>query len=198
MVMAYKRQSPGPISEGYTNALSMANTNGTAYFDGTKVNTVNPGTALQILKSNGAGMAPTFQSSSGGSGVSIIGFTSQNDISPNRYLATTTTDSYLAPFGFRNPGADSSGSNIVICPLTGTFSNMYVYISQNLSTTDVTFNLITNGINSLIAVTVPAGTTGLFSDTTHSIGITAAQTVQMFCQQATTGNVYGSISIQFS
>lgn len=195
--MSYKRQSPGPINEGYTNAITMANTNGTAYFDGTKVNTVNPGTALQILKSNGAGMAPSFQGSSGGSGVSIIGFTAQNNVS-SWYLSTPNNDSYLGPFGLRNPGRDGIGANIGYSPISGTFSNMYIYVALNGSTTNVTFTLMVNGSTTSLSITVPAATTGLFSNTVNTAAISAGQTVQMFCQQSTTDRISGSISMRFS
>ena len=201
--MAYKRQSPAPIVEGYTNAISMANTFGTAYFDGSKVNTVNPGTAIQILKSNGAGMAPTFQSSSGGSGISVIGFTSQNTSSSTpggsaKYLSTTAGNAYRAPFCFTIVGSDSASNNIGISPVTGTFSNMYVYIYQNLSSTSTTYTLVVNSVNTSLAVTVAGGATGLFSDITDTASITAGQTVQLLCQQSTTGNVFGNVAIQFS
>lgn len=195
--MAYKRPSPAPIIEGYTNATSMANTFGTAYFDGSKVNTVNPGTAMQILRSNGTGMAPTFQNSSGGSGISIVGFTAQNNVSA-WYLSTNANDSYLAPFGLRNPGLDSSATNSNLCPLAGTFSNMYVFVATNASTSDVTFTLRINGVSTSLAVTVTALTTGLFSNTVNTATITTGDAVQMLCQQATTGNISGSISMQFS
>lgn len=196
--MAYKRQSPGPIVEGYTNATTMATAHGTSYYDGTRVVVTATGNALDVLKSNGAGVAPTYQTTAGGSGISIIGFTDQNQISPNRYLATTASDSYLGSFGFRNPGKDGASSNFGICPLSGTFSNMYVYIAENLSTTDVTFTLVVNGSTTALLVTVTAATTGSFSNTVDTAAITAGQSVQMLCQQATTGNVFGSISMQFS
>jgi hypothetical protein len=60
--MAYKRLSPISIASGGTNATSMANTDGVAYFDGTLINTTAVGTAGQVLTSNGTGVAPTFNS----------------------------------------------------------------------------------------------------------------------------------------
>jgi len=53
---------PVEISKGGTNATSMANTDGVVYFDGTSLNTTTVGTAGQVLTSNGAAVAPTFQS----------------------------------------------------------------------------------------------------------------------------------------
>jgi len=56
------------IANGGTNATSMANTDGVVYYDGTRLVTTAVGTATQVLTSNGAGVAPTFQAvpSSGG------------------------------------------------------------------------------------------------------------------------------------
>jgi hypothetical protein len=71
--MAYKRNSPIPIVEGGTNATSMANTDGVVYFDGTTLNTTAVGSATQILTSNGAGMAPTFQNAPAGGITTIDG-----------------------------------------------------------------------------------------------------------------------------
>jgi hypothetical protein len=45
----------------------MTNTDGVVYYDGSKLNTTTVGTAGQVLTSNGAGVAPTFQAGGGGS-----------------------------------------------------------------------------------------------------------------------------------
>lgn len=63
--MAYKRISPIPIAEGGTNTTSLATTDGVVYYDGTKLVTTAVGSATQVLTSNGAGVAPTFQAVSG-------------------------------------------------------------------------------------------------------------------------------------
>lgn len=54
------------IAGGGTNATSMTNTFGVNYFDGTRLVTTAVGTAAQVLTSNGAGVAPTFQAGDGG------------------------------------------------------------------------------------------------------------------------------------
>ncbi len=64
--------SPVSIAHGGTNATSMTNTDGVVYYDGTRLVTTTVGTAGQILTSNGAGVAPTFQTGSGGGGVTSI------------------------------------------------------------------------------------------------------------------------------
>ncbi len=58
--MAYHEKSPIPIVEGGTNATSMATTDGTVYFDGTRLVTTATGTAGLALVSGGAGVAPTY------------------------------------------------------------------------------------------------------------------------------------------
>lgn len=50
-----------PIANGGTNASSMATTDGVVYYDGTRLVTTSAGTAGQVLTSNGAGVAPTYQ-----------------------------------------------------------------------------------------------------------------------------------------
>lgn len=64
--------NPIPIANGGTNATSMATTDGVVYFDGTRLVTTAVGTATQVLTSNGAGLAPTFQPAGGGGGVTSI------------------------------------------------------------------------------------------------------------------------------
>ena len=52
---------PIEIAKGGTNAISMANTDGVCYFDGTRLVTTSVGVSGQVLTSNGAAVAPTFQ-----------------------------------------------------------------------------------------------------------------------------------------
>lgn len=53
--------NPIGVSNGGTNASSMTTTDGVVYFDGTRLVTTTAGTSTQVLTSNGAGVAPTFQ-----------------------------------------------------------------------------------------------------------------------------------------
>lgn len=61
-----------PIANGGTNASSFAVTDGTAYFDGTRLVTTATGTANQVLTSNGAGVAPTYQAVSASGAVTSV------------------------------------------------------------------------------------------------------------------------------
>lgn len=60
--------APVSIANGGTNAITMVNTDGVVYFDGTRLVTTTVGTAGQVLTSNGVGLAPTFQAGGGGGG----------------------------------------------------------------------------------------------------------------------------------
>lgn len=62
------------ISHGGTNATAMTNTDGVVYFDGTRLVTTTVGTATNVLTSNGAGVAPTFQAPAASS-ITITGNT---------------------------------------------------------------------------------------------------------------------------
>lgn len=78
---------PVTIAHGGTNAITMANTFGVNYFDGTSIVTTTVGTAGQVLTSNGAGMAPTFQPGGGGGGFSWAVITAnQNAVSNHGYI----------------------------------------------------------------------------------------------------------------
>lgn len=54
--------NPIPIANGGTNATSFATTDGTVYFDGTRLVTTVTGSAGQVLTSGGAGVAPAYAS----------------------------------------------------------------------------------------------------------------------------------------
>lgn len=71
------------IANGGTNATSMTNTDGVVYYDGTRLVTTAVGTATNVLTSNGAGMAPTFQAVSGTGGTVITTFTSSGTWTKN-------------------------------------------------------------------------------------------------------------------
>lgn len=62
---------PVAIANGGTNATSMATSNGTVYYDGTRLVTTATGTAGFVLTSNGAA-APTYQAAGGGPGTNIF------------------------------------------------------------------------------------------------------------------------------
>lgn len=72
-----------------------------------------------------------------------------------------------------------------------TASRLRINVTANTYAADATLTLRINGSNATQTVTIPAGTTGWFEDTTHSDNITATDTV---CY-ATVGGTSGSITI---
>lgn len=70
--LQYALSTPVSIANGGTNATSMATTDGTVIFDGTRLVTTATGTSGQVLTSNGAGVAPTYQAPAASS-ISITG-----------------------------------------------------------------------------------------------------------------------------
>ncbi len=77
-----------PIANGGTNASSFTNTDGVIYFDGTSLNSTAVGTAGQVLTSNGAGVAPTFQAGGGGGITSVV--TDSGTVTPSAGAITIT------------------------------------------------------------------------------------------------------------
>jgi len=63
---------PIQISKGGTNATTMGTTDGTIYYDGTKLVTTATGTSAQVLTSNGSGSAPTYQAAPSGDALVFI------------------------------------------------------------------------------------------------------------------------------
>ncbi len=70
--LAYALTAPVSIANGGTNATTMATTDGTVYFDGTRLVTTATGTSGQVLTSGGAGVAPAYASPAASS-ISITG-----------------------------------------------------------------------------------------------------------------------------
>jgi hypothetical protein len=93
--MAYLQNAPIPITDGGTNTIAFANTNGTVYYNGTNLATVNPSTAGFVLTSNGAA-APSFQANtSTGSLVLIQTQTAVNQTTLNFLGIGPTYNNYM-------------------------------------------------------------------------------------------------------
>ena len=70
--MSYKQKSPLPVAEGGTNTSSFPFNHGVLVFEAGQQISINPGIATHVLTSNGPASPPTFQVSSGGSGVTQL------------------------------------------------------------------------------------------------------------------------------
>lgn len=66
---------PIPIASGGTNNTAALNNYGVAYYDSSKITTTAVGSSGQVLTSNGAGNAPTFQSLPGSGTVTSVAMT---------------------------------------------------------------------------------------------------------------------------
>jgi hypothetical protein len=64
--------NPIGIVSGGTNAASMATTNGTVYYDGSKLATTSTGSAGQALTSNGGVSSPSYQALTSGGGAWVL------------------------------------------------------------------------------------------------------------------------------
>jgi hypothetical protein len=193
--MAYKRKSPLPIAEGGTNNQTMANTNGTVIYDGTSLSTINPGTSGYVLTSMGAGIAPAFNPAAGSGGAFWIGsaggnlsqITAWDGTAPNwatwinEIGAVQTTNGILTQFVF---------------PFAATLSNLYVIVYSNNSSNTTTSTITINNVSSALTVTIPSTTTGTFSDTTHSVMVTAGSTLLLVSNQ--TGGMGQAVIGQFT
>lgn len=78
-------------------------------------------------------------------------------------------------------------------PYAATVSSLYVYVTGNLSTNAVTVKINVNGTNSGIIATIPALTTGTFTDLTHSASVSAGDQLQFEVSAGLIGIVTGVI-----
>ena len=156
-----------PIAEGGTNTSSLATTDGTLYFDGSKLVTTATGSASQVLTSNGAGVAPSYQASAGRSGFSTWG----SEFAKNSFF----TDLYVTPFPFNS--SQVLAQQQWPSPMATEINYLFVKVSVNNSTTNATVTLNVNGVNTALSITAPALTTGTYSDLVNAISISAGDLI---------------------
>jgi hypothetical protein len=90
------------------------------------------------------------------------------------YVSSSTSVSYWALCGITNSGMQTTDSDNetrmpLACP--GVLSHLQVYVPTNARTSDVTVTLRVNGSDTAVTLTIPAGQTGLFEDTSHSAAV---------------------------
>ena len=88
-------------------------------------------------------------------------------------------------------------NNQTIAPAAGLLQNLYVNIATNTSTTNtrVTFNV--NGVNTPLFVTIPALTTGVFSNTVDQVSFNQGDLIQFEAGPSVGGTTVGNISADF-
>jgi hypothetical protein len=190
--LSYALSTPVSIANGGTNATSMATTDGTVIFDGTRLVTTATGTAGQILTSNGAGVAPTYQAAGAVATASVWG---------SCFQLALNSDAAITYSGFFQTAYSASASLAqvqLVVPMNGTFDRMYVNSTSNGNSVNGTFALNKNGSATALVVTVTANTNAVFSDTTHSVSVSQGDLVCIQASQATTGTTQGGVTIRFT
>lgn len=100
-----------PIANGGTNASSFATTDGTVYYDGTRLVTTATGNAGQVLTSNGVGVAPTYQNAVGN--LSTLTGNSGGAVGPTAFNITTVGGNNITVTG-------NAGTSTMTWDVTGT------------------------------------------------------------------------------
>lgn len=132
---------------------------------------VSGGTAGQVFTSNGAGVLGSFQSSSAGGKVPIIGaMGAGTGASSTQYI--------------NNLLADATEANILqIWPLAGTIKNLYVKTTTaQPASGDYVITARKNSADTAVTLTISANAgAGTFSDTSNSFTIAAGDTFDIKC-----------------
>ena len=122
---------PIEISKGGTNASSMTTTDGVVYYDGTRLVTTTVGTATQVLTSNGAGVAPTFQAISSSSSF----LTKKTTLTSSQIKALNATPIQIVA---------AQGANKVIVPISAVTHVIYggsnVFVAAASQSIDLYFS----------------------------------------------------------
>lgn len=147
----------------------MVDTNGTVTYDGTILKTVSPGTAGQVLTSNGAGSLPSYQGLSGG------GFTWVD--------ATGATQALLAQHGYVT---DHSATVVYTLPASGTLGDVIKIVGKlGLAT-------ITPNANQQILIGSVSGTVGVTGTaTSNNVG----DCIELICITAGASTVWRADSV---
>ena len=83
-------------------------------------------------------------------------------------------------------------------PVAGTFKRLYINLTTNTYTVAINFILRVNGANSALGSNIPAGTTGIFVDTTNSVNVLDSDLVcYQFSSTVATGSIRVAGSVEF-
>lgn len=131
----------------------------------------------------------TIAASGGGTGKSVWATT-------NSIISIQSSSSFLNPFG--GAGNNTEASIVMIVPTAGTISNLYINVSSSGASSSMPFTLRVNGSNSALVATVSAASTGVFSDTTHSVSVVAGDLVSVRATVSGGDSLDMGMSMQFS
>jgi hypothetical protein len=90
------------------------------------------------------------------------------------------THNYMSPMGYCSfiIGNSTDLNYAMYCRAGGTFTNMQTYVSTNAQAGSVTMKFRVSSVDGNQAISIGAGATGFFQDTTHSDAVTNADTAQ--------------------
>ena len=128
-INAWNSNIPVEISKGGTNATSMTNTDGVCYYDGTMLVTTTVGTAGQVLTSNGAAVAPTFQATKEAS-CYFLAYQSTT----KTFNAGSTSQKVTFDVAITNVGsAYNTSTGVFTAPATGLYSFAIVLFFNSMA-----------------------------------------------------------------
>lgn len=203
--MAYKPKVLA-IAEGGTNASTMATTDGIVFYDGTSLVTTSAGTAAQVLTSNGAGVAPTFQAAGGAATSGNLVLLSNQTASASSSISfTSLLSSTYDEYVFDVYGVTTSGGNNIIWIQLSTDNG-----STWLNTTYYTNGIVTNGDGSSggysfpnttgfeLTDRFPNGSTVSYLTYLRLYNVNSSSLYKQFIAQSTaSGNIYSGNTLCF-
>lgn len=120
------------------------------------------------------------------SGVSVIQSLSIGQITPN------ATPQALYDFNLATSSLQWAG---MPSPRAGRIKNLSVYVGTNLHTEDTAVTIYINGVASIVTITIPASTTGLFTDNTNQAAIALGDRISFVFTDASAGTGVMNMSI---
>jgi len=183
------------LSVGATNTVLLGSTGANPSF-GQVPNAALANSSVTLTGGTGISITGSPLSLGGSATISLSGPTTGSNIvgtaSPAIAIASLAGACWL---GFNATALSlTKASAQTPIPYAATMSNLYVYVTGNLSTGAVTVKVNVNGVNSALSVTIPALTTGTFTNTTNSISISQGDQVQFEVSTALVGIVTGVIA----
>ena len=155
---------PVVIANGGTNATTFATTDGTVYFDGTRLVTTATGTAGQVLTSNGVGVAPTYQAGGGGGSTTYV-YTNVNTtpyvvLNADQFLSVDSSGSAIQ---VNLPNAPTTGRFLIIKDRTGNA------VVNNITVTTVGGAVLIDGATTFVMNTNYESIQVLFNGTSYEV-----------------------------
>jgi hypothetical protein len=110
-----------------------------------------------------------------------------------RATAASSTQYWVLGTGPLTGVTAANEPSVAIPYPAGTFSNLYLRVTASTTVNPIIFTVRKNGADTAMTITIPAGATGVFEDTTHSFSINAGDKVNYKTAASTTGTI--SISV---